>query len=422
MTDWAQESANMGQIYKNSVLTIAATASPDSERGCFNISSHTQDELRHGDHDYFDRFGVLAEIKHVLEGGGTLSLLIWRPNDFDPNSEPHLLKWLPIFFRGWIFQERILSKRLVHYTSNQLVWECRQSCDAEDGLQQDQGLLRIRLKDLQVPREEFIKHWYLFIVRDHYSRLRFTKHSDRLIAISGVARVFYEMFGMTYVAGFWIHPNTLAPDAMTNDDQNYKELKRALCWGTIASSRQPRRRYFPSWSWANCHNSLWFAIRYPTGLIGSLTSHTQEEISEPLHPNTPLKLNGFRIFFRGEPADPFGHIDSGCLFVEGVVISGLLQQSAETRSGLVINHRSFDIQLRVCPDWRTQSMLPTCVWCLDMETITSNDGHIFIVLEEIAGVADSYVRIGVAYLPENRRTNSVRHWLESGTKRAIKLY
>jgi len=107
--DWAQESAKMGYIYDSSLLTIAATASNDSFGGCFNNSGATQDQLDGG---------TLVEVTQTLPDGRQSDLLFWSPR-FDPRkplSEPTPLKESLLSERGWVFQERILSPRTVHFT------------------------------------------------------------------------------------------------------------------------------------------------------------------------------------------------------------------------------------------------------------------------------------------------------------------
>lgn len=35
--------------------------------------------------------------------------------------------------RGWVLQERLLSRRTIHFASDQVYWECREHIVAEDG-------------------------------------------------------------------------------------------------------------------------------------------------------------------------------------------------------------------------------------------------------------------------------------------------
>ncbi|KAK1458594.1 SirQ [Colletotrichum cuscutae] len=117
--DWELESVKMGTIYASSCLTIAASASADSTGGCFlprSTSNHVQ---------------VKCTRKTNDESVSIPVFLRPRPRDFShlPQSILHS--------RAWVTQERLLSARMVHYDSDQLLWECRESRLAEDGVQTD---------------------------------------------------------------------------------------------------------------------------------------------------------------------------------------------------------------------------------------------------------------------------------------------
>ncbi|KAF2459321.1 hypothetical protein BDY21DRAFT_408618, partial [Lineolata rhizophorae] len=38
---------------------------------------------------------------------------------------------LPLFSRAWCFQERLLARRVLHFTPTQMVFECRSCCQYE---------------------------------------------------------------------------------------------------------------------------------------------------------------------------------------------------------------------------------------------------------------------------------------------------
>jgi hypothetical protein len=126
-SDWEQESVKMGHIYDRLFLTIATTTSKDSFGGCFNNAGTTQDLLADG---------TLVQVTQTLSDGRLSDLLLWSPhlNPYNPLSEPTPLKESPLPQRGWVFQERILFPRTVHFTSDQLVWEGREVYETEDRL------------------------------------------------------------------------------------------------------------------------------------------------------------------------------------------------------------------------------------------------------------------------------------------------
>jgi hypothetical protein len=102
--DWRKESAQMASIYQNSCITIAATKSPNDSGGCFSTKSpyHSdyQLSLRGRQSDIYVR-------EKILHFG-------------DPHCSSPLLK------RAWVYQERLLAPRMLHFCEKEIVWECQQ--------------------------------------------------------------------------------------------------------------------------------------------------------------------------------------------------------------------------------------------------------------------------------------------------------
>lgn len=120
--------------------------------------------------------------------------------------------------------------------------------------------------------------WYMLI--EHYAGLRLSREADRLPAILGIARVFQQIFGVTFVAGLWA-----------------QDLHRGLLWWKyriIESSHDTAGHGLttsPSWSWVRAagHRQSrritfrWFAPkqeyrRISMTPIERLPSHTDMEI------------------------------------------------------------------------------------------------------------------------------------------------
>jgi len=133
--DWDTEAAIMGAIYENSYLTIAATSSPSGaipflgQRSARygpqtlhfpnpeRLSSTINNDTVHGNSD---------DIKslRVRQGPSTRSINLSQL--FNPRI------YGPLTTRGWALQERVLSSRIVHFTEEGIVWECRTSIQSED--------------------------------------------------------------------------------------------------------------------------------------------------------------------------------------------------------------------------------------------------------------------------------------------------
>ncbi|KAK1655008.1 heterokaryon incompatibility protein-domain-containing protein [Colletotrichum phormii] len=114
--DWQREAAKMADIYQNAFITLAASKAVDSSRGLYTSS---------------------LDPKHQAQA---LSLV----NDVDDSkvmlhAYSELLhidsfwSYFPITKRAWVFQERLLSGRVVHFAGSEVNWECRSKMMCECG-------------------------------------------------------------------------------------------------------------------------------------------------------------------------------------------------------------------------------------------------------------------------------------------------
>lgn len=246
MADWLKEGPLMSAIYKNSSLTISATAAENSHGGCFqsrNPLSIQPCQLS----------GRLYEKNDVEDS-------IWIYNNAVQFADAFLDgRSAKINTRGWVMQERILSRRILHFGRNQIFWECnsKQACEVfPEGLQlwTEQHWFDEELK--MVLKEPTISNrpWQISIpdsmdsrslryadwgfVVNFYSQLDLTFGADKLVAISALAQEWAELLQDEYLAGLWKF-----------------DLLRQLLWRMDFTESIQRKRYFPyrapTWSWAS---------------------------------------------------------------------------------------------------------------------------------------------------------------------------
>lgn len=98
-TDWANESARMADVFSNAYCTIAASSASSSLVGFLGPRAPR------------DAFRTTTSSGPVY--------LAEPIDDFAGDVENSVLST-----RGWVFQERALSRRTIYFTSKQVYWEC----------------------------------------------------------------------------------------------------------------------------------------------------------------------------------------------------------------------------------------------------------------------------------------------------------
>jgi hypothetical protein len=123
--DWEVQSALMSEVYQNAVLTLAATSSTGDNEGCCTDNAK----------------GTLGLEITLPEDVGACRIAVRRPlNHFDAHTTDGLLHHFPLLTRGWAYQERLLSPRVLHICESELVWECREASTCEcGGLRQERS-------------------------------------------------------------------------------------------------------------------------------------------------------------------------------------------------------------------------------------------------------------------------------------------
>lgn len=114
LADWIQEASKMASVYRNAVLTLSATSSPDVSAGIFNPVPTPSHPLRTFPNVYARR--SFYETHHEV-------FFDHYSNSAD-RENASTYRW-PALARGWIFQERTLSTRVLHASVDELLWECR---------------------------------------------------------------------------------------------------------------------------------------------------------------------------------------------------------------------------------------------------------------------------------------------------------
>jgi hypothetical protein len=235
--DWHEQSSNMANVYSNAYVTLAAAISANPTGGCYT----REDAPR--------LYRTGRPIAIVRFSDGTES------NIFARRKFEHDAYSLPLLKRGWVYQERILSRRIIYFAGEETVWECNQTVTCECGGDDiEDKFERIRISDEGEDRvigpihqhPKPMRLWYQ-IVHD-YTALSLTHRSDALPALSGIAKVFAAKIQDEYVAGMWrgtLVTNLLWYHMKDEDEQQQQEKVR------IVADPAAQPLLAPSWSWAS---------------------------------------------------------------------------------------------------------------------------------------------------------------------------
>ncbi|KAK3389774.1 heterokaryon incompatibility protein-domain-containing protein [Podospora didyma] len=233
--DWEVESAKMSSIYENAHFVVAATDAKEGSAGCFLRQPPSSSRPTSKRDRLSSPFSTSSPLSPSSSGSsGPSTHIFFEPYSW-PNGNP-TASLCPLLLRAWCLQERLLSRRMVHFTRAELVWECRSKVDCECGKLNSPGSLSSgpSSKGEWSTSQEHVKLFLLWHKTvSLYAKLRISFPSDRLPAISGLAKKLQSRGAGRYVAGIW-EENVFAD----------------LLWTMVLPGTRARQWQAPSWSWA----------------------------------------------------------------------------------------------------------------------------------------------------------------------------
>jgi len=217
--DWFSESASMSNVYGNSYLNIAATSAADGSHGLFHVRKEYRNQ------SFLASSSTQGRIENLYH---FVPAILFR----------HLMLEAPLSRRAWVIQERLLSKRTIHFTSTQIFWECNKITACEAFPQQLPPTFHSDIELQMTFRKRPLQDYRWEDIVWLYTRCRLTFERDKLPAISGVAKRMMTLRNCSYVCGLL----------------REESFPLQLCWrrngtedGTIP---RPKTQRAPSWSWA----------------------------------------------------------------------------------------------------------------------------------------------------------------------------
>ncbi|KAK0711772.1 heterokaryon incompatibility protein-domain-containing protein [Lasiosphaeris hirsuta] len=347
--DLRSELSRMPEIYQYATATISAASSTKADDGFLFPRGH------------WYRQCPPVRLQAVTESGGRVAAFAY---------EKRLWESEPIGWRAWTFQEHALSPRVLSYRSTLLEWSCRTLADSY-GLLEPTTLLRNSSGVPEPPYSLSATPWSDIV--EGYSMRRLTFGSDKLRALSAIARVYHRETGKKYLAGLW-----------------EEDLPLGLCWVPAMHGDSPRipppaEYRAPSWSWASIDSPVAYLAPHPSDQ-NHLRATRCEVLSAVV---TPAYAGG-----------EFDSVASGSLTVRGAMKAlgssvhlDWCSDGAEIRVGRHTVVVTLDAEDGVGPG-RVLSLLLLAEFFEDQgEEESVSPGYVGLLLEE-AGQRDARRRLG----------------------------
>lgn len=296
--DWQEQSAEMSEVYGGSYLTIAATRAANGNCGLF-YSPLNQHEIQpnvtmRGSHDHF----LWNDTQYALK-------------DDKQNN--------PLLFRGWCFQERLLTQRVLHFSSHEMVFECNTVSKSECGtLMTANETSRDRTFKAYFHERDDSESWDIIV--ENYCASDLTHSTDLLIAFSGISKMFAIRTGKTYLGGLWL-----------------EDLPAGLLWYSLDSVMCARISSYtaPTFSWGSRIGPV------------SLLNHAPEEYSKEYL----LEIMDWECAYEGVNA--YGTVAAAHLKVLGILLPSIIKETEAVSRPLshpLRNHHQQVFAVQICAD------------------------------------------------------------------------
>lgn len=259
--DWEVESSRMQDVYANAYLTIGVAVAASDKEGFLGPRTSCPTPLDfHFPGSQLQTQVAKLEVRQAIK-----------------HNRGH-----PLYHRGWVLQERLLSKRIVFFEREELVWDCRNrrtcECLGLDNYENESwGTERpISLAYRYSQRSHAdLYGWWKYYVLEEYAKLALTFSKDRLPALSGLASKVARQTGDTYLAGLWQQDLLLGLLWSSQAPLNSPSPRAISPWEVDYSKPSLASLIYraPTWSWASIDGRISHSVRPDPGEEPLLLKH-----------------------------------------------------------------------------------------------------------------------------------------------------
>ncbi|KAF1954420.1 HET-domain-containing protein [Byssothecium circinans] len=274
--DFVTEGALMHKVYRNSHCNIAAADSRDPAGGLFR------------EREPFEVLPAKFESgeKSPMFGGKKT----WRVVRGDMWDQV-LLK-TSLYTRGWVFQERMLSPRALHFSQHQIFWDCTEISACEtlpngipspiDQTASMDRSWRGRLFESGTSKwtavsgvnDQSTESFWKAAVKA-YTSCELTNQGDKRIAIWGIAKLLRDSLSEEYGAGLW-------------EDW----LAEQLAWRVADCTNAERPREMmknPTWSWTSVEGIILLSDRLQEDRYYTVENHKGKPLAFSIRPEDKIR-------------------------------------------------------------------------------------------------------------------------------------
>ncbi|KAH7173783.1 heterokaryon incompatibility protein-domain-containing protein [Fusarium flagelliforme] len=291
-SDWNHQCTKMDNIYSNAHMTICSASSANCEEG-FILKMDKTPAIR----------------IHPLEPDGkSIFFTIYLPFfHYIATEDLYEAEW---YERGWTFQERMGSSRIVTFGKQNLHFAC-QSVGHSMGFQrEDLGRgFKMIYRDLLTDGDiSLVYEAWDNDVAAEFSRfdMAFAHPTDILPSFAGIASLFHYRLKDTYLAGLWkgdLHRGLLWTTYRRFQEVSFKDL--------LIQLELPSPYVAPSWSWVA--KSWVLSGRLNAVYFLPLLSEYIDNI------RSEVEITEAKVVLKG--SNPFGEIINAYLDIRGRILS-----------------------------------------------------------------------------------------------------
>ncbi|KAK3396988.1 HET-domain-containing protein [Sordaria brevicollis] len=299
--DKAAQLQLMAEIYQSALFTIVAAAGNDAQAGLPGVCISSEP--------------LQQKVRVKKEENPDMGSL-WLIQTLAPRDNMGDYAWST---RGWILQEKVLSRRVLTFTDKQLLWRCQQCKKWEEiNTEADHSELPCSLRyrangghspDIDPVTEPSLLHmgqgettaspWQtLSSLISDFARRNLTVQGDAHDAFSAILKEYTNQTGVQFLWGLpadarfelalcWHY--TTKPSEL--DPHAGKPLQRRQELTTLPSTSLQQRVPFPSWSWLGWRGPIDMPdLEYTQVLVSPRSEEIENPIVAYVLKNTPPRL------------------------------------------------------------------------------------------------------------------------------------